>query len=75
MLVPSGQNDDRSISLAFSHFFVSQSAVTALRFNAASAMLASGAKDTDVILWDVVGETGMFRLRGHHDQARALPDA
>ena len=45
-----------------------QSAVTALRFNAAGALLASGAKDTDVIVWDVVGETGMFRLRGHHDQ-------
>jgi len=39
-----------------------------LRFNAAGALLASGAKDTDVIVWDVVGETGMFRLRGHHDQ-------
>ena len=50
-----------------------QSAVTALRFNAAGALLASGAKDTDVIVWDVVGEIGMFRLRGHHDQARSLP--
>ena len=47
-----------------------QSAVTALRFNASGALLASGAKDTDVILWDVVGEAGLFRLRGHHDQAR-----
>ena len=50
----------------------SQSAVTALRFNATGAMLASGAKDTDVILWDVIGETGMFRLRGHHDQASKI---
>ncbi len=51
-----------------------QSAVTALRFNSSGALLASGAKDTDVIIWDVVGETGMFRLRGHHDQARILLD-
>ena len=43
----------------------SQSAVTALRFNKSGALLASGSKDTDVIVWDVVGETGMF-----HDQAR-----
>ena len=44
--------------------------MTALRFNKSGALLASGSKDTDVIVWDVVGETGMFRLRGHHDQAR-----
>uniref|UniRef100_M1B0C5 WD-repeat protein n=1 Tax=Solanum tuberosum TaxID=4113 RepID=M1B0C5_SOLTU len=25
-------------------------------------------KDNDVILWDVVGETDLFRLRGHRDQ-------
>lgn len=28
-------------------------------------MLASGSQDTDIILWDVVGETGLFRLRAH----------
>lgn len=28
-------------------------------------MLASGSQDTDIILWDVMGETGLFRLRGH----------
>ena len=48
---------------------LSQSAVTALHFNGAGALLASGAKDTDVIVWDVVGEIGLFRLRGHTDQA------
>ena len=24
-------------------------------------------QDTNVILWDVVNETGMFRLKGHKD--------
>lgn len=43
-------------------------AVTALRYNKAGSLLASGSKDNDVILWDVVGETGLFRLRGHRDQ-------
>jgi U3 small nucleolar RNA-associated protein 12 len=34
--------------------------------------LASGSKDTDVIVWDLVGEVGLFRLRGHKDQITAL---
>lgn len=40
----------------------------ALRYNKLGSLLASGSKDNDVILWDVVGETGLFRLRGHRDQ-------
>lgn len=43
-------------------------AVTALRYNKLGSLLASGSKDNDVILWDVVGEAGLFRLRGHRDQ-------
>lgn len=43
-------------------------AVTALRYNSNGSMLASGGKDNDIILWDVVGETGLYRLRGHRDQ-------
>lgn len=42
--------------------------MTALRFNKLGSMIASGSKDNDVILWDVVGETSLFRLRGHRDQ-------
>lgn len=29
-------------------------------------MLVSGAKDTDVIVWDLVAECGIYRLRGHN---------
>jgi U3 small nucleolar RNA-associated protein 12 len=47
-------------------------AVTALRYNKLGSLLASGSKDNDVILWDVVGETGLFRLRGHRDQVPLL---
>jgi len=43
-------------------------AVTALRYNKLGSLLASGSKDNDIILWDVVGETGLYRLRGHRDQ-------
>jgi len=34
-----------------------RSAVTSLRYNAAGSLLASGSKDTDVIVWDPVGGT------------------
>ncbi|CAG8819290.1 28547_t:CDS:2, partial [Racocetra persica] len=32
----------------------------------------SGSKDTDIIIWDVVGEVGLFRMRGHKDQITAI---
>ena len=47
-------------------------AVTALRYNRLGSLLASGSKDNDIILWDVVGEAGLFRLRGHRDQVCTL---
>ncbi|KAG5584232.1 hypothetical protein H5410_044666 [Solanum commersonii] len=37
-----------------------------------SAYIKCGSKDNDVILWDVVGETGLFRLRGHCDQVHTI---
>lgn len=43
-----------------------------LRYNKLGSLLASGSKDNDVILWDVVGESGLFRLRGHRDQVCCL---
>ena len=36
--------------------------ITALCFDEAGNTLASGSQDNDIILWDVVGETGQFRL-------------
>ena len=35
-------------------------AVTALAFDQTGARLASGSQDTDLILWDVVGEAGQI---------------
>jgi WD40 repeat protein len=46
--------------------------VTALRFNKSGTVLASGSKDTDIIIWDVVGEAGLYRLLGHHDQVTGV---
>lgn len=47
-------------------------AVTILRYNKLGSLLASGSKDCDIILWDVIGEAGLFRLRGHRDQVYML---
>ncbi|KAK6140075.1 hypothetical protein DH2020_026210 [Rehmannia glutinosa] len=41
-----------------------RSAVTILQYNKLGSLLASGSKDCDIILWDVIGEAGLFRLRG-----------
>jgi U3 small nucleolar RNA-associated protein 12 len=39
-----------------------KNAVTALAFNERGTRLASGSQDTDLIIWDVVAEAGLFRL-------------
>jgi U3 small nucleolar RNA-associated protein 12 len=39
---------------------------------AAPTRLASGSNDGDVILWDIVGETGLFRLMAHNDSVTSL---
>ena len=47
-------------------------AVTVLKFNADGSQLLSGGRDTDLVVWDIVGEEGLCRLRGHKD---AVTDA
>ena len=49
-----------------------RSAVTTLVFGNGGSMLASGARDTDIVVWDVTGERGLFRLRGHTGPITAL---
>lgn len=44
-----------------------RSAISAFRFDAGSTRLLSGSKDTDIVAWDLLAETGLFRLRGHKD--------
>ena len=41
-------------------------------FDRDGVRLASGAKDTDIIIWDLVAETGLFKLRGHKGQITGL---
>lgn len=39
--------------------------VTQLAFDQAGVRLASGANDTDIIIWDLIAEVGIVKLRGH----------
>lgn len=53
-------------------FNAHRKAVTVLQFDATGTRLASGSKDTNVILWDLVNEVGLYRLRSHRDQVVGL---
>ena len=49
-----------------------KSGVTTLAFDPSGARLASGAQDTSIIVWDLVAEVGLFKLRGHTNQITGL---
>ena len=42
-----------------------KSGITSLAFDQAGHRLASGSNDTCVIVWDVINESGLYRLKGH----------
>lgn len=46
--------------------------MTALRFSRDGALLASGSADTTLVVWDVVGEAGLCRFKGHKDAVTDL---
>ncbi|MEQ2208405.1 hypothetical protein XENOCAPTIV_028845, partial [Xenoophorus captivus] len=54
-----------------------KSGVTVMSYDGLGARLVTGSKDTDVIVWDIINECGLYRLRGHKDiitQALFLKD-
>ncbi|KAL1992487.1 hypothetical protein VTN49DRAFT_4519 [Thermomyces lanuginosus] len=63
--------DSRIASIIVS-FNGHKTAVTQLAFDPSGVRLASGSKDTDIILWDLLSEVGLFKLRGHTDQITSL---
>jgi U3 small nucleolar RNA-associated protein 12 len=63
---------DSKIATVIVKFNGHRSAISVLAFDKTGVRLASGSKDTDVIIWDLVAEVGMFRLRGHKDQITGL---
>jgi len=48
------------------------SEVTSLIFNHDDSLLVSGGKDTFIIVWDIVSQTGMFKLSGHKGEITNL---
>ncbi|GAB5035806.1 wd repeat-containing protein 3 [Nannochloropsis oceanica] len=46
--------------------------VACLVFSRGGTVLASGGRDTDIILWDLVAESGLYRLKGHKDGVTGL---
>jgi U3 small nucleolar RNA-associated protein 12 len=46
--------------------------VTALLFDPTGHLLVSGSKDTEIVIWDIVAEQGLFRLNGHRDEITDL---
>ncbi|KAK4187957.1 hypothetical protein QBC35DRAFT_497355 [Podospora australis] len=63
---------DGKIATSVVSFNGHKSAVTILAFDKSGVRLASGSKDTDVIIWDLVAEVGQYKLRGHKDQITGL---
>ncbi|KAK8089174.1 WD40 repeat-like protein [Apiospora hydei] len=63
---------DSKISTVIVSFNGHRSAITILAFDKSGVRLASGSRDTDVIIWDLVAEVGQFKLRGHKDQVTGL---
>ena len=63
---------DSKIATVIVRFNGHRSAVTALAFDKSGVRLASGSKDTDLMLWDLIEEKGEFKLRGHKDQITGL---
>jgi U3 small nucleolar RNA-associated protein 12 len=42
-----------------------KTSITCMKFDSNGVRLVSGSKDTDIVVWDLVGECGLFRLKGH----------
>jgi U3 small nucleolar RNA-associated protein 12 len=63
---------DSKIATTIVTFNGHRSAIAILAFDQSGVRLASGSKDTDVIVWDLVAEVGQYKLRGHKDQITGL---
>lgn len=63
---------DSKIATVIVNFNGHKSAITQLAFDKSGVRLASGSRDTDIIVWDLVAEVGQYKLRGHKDQITGL---
>lgn len=42
-----------------------KASITSITFDNEGARMASGSKDNEIVVWDLIGENGLFRLKGH----------
>ncbi|TGZ84619.1 WD40 repeat-like protein [Ascodesmis nigricans] len=49
-----------------------KTAVTVLALDQSGTRLASGSRDAHIIVWDLISEVGLYRLKGHKDQITGL---
>lgn len=48
------------------------SGITSIGFSSNGCIMAAGSMDTDITVWDVPMERGLYRLRGHRNQITGL---
>ena len=46
--------------------------VNAIAFSESTGMLASGGRDTEIVVWDMVGDSAICRLVGHKGEVTCL---
>lgn len=56
---------DRKSGTVVISFNGHRAAVTTMAFDGSGTRLASGAKDAHIIVWDLIAEVGLYRLKGH----------
>ncbi len=49
-----------------------KSAVIILAFDSPGLRLVSGSRDTNIVVWDIVAESGLYRLHGHKVEIQCL---
>jgi U3 small nucleolar RNA-associated protein 12 len=54
--------DQQALQSAFSGH---RQGVTCFNFNTSGTLLVSGSQDTTLIIWDLLSESGLYKLRGH----------
>lgn len=73
-LLDSYDNDDEDIPEPLVLNGHSNSPVTCVSFDAekSGSRLASASSDGTIVIWDIIAETGLFRLIGHHKTITSL---